>query len=175
MSEPFADDTPQNTGNAGINDPFGGDAVAAMMGQTVDETPLALSTDAPPAPAPVEVDAETAARQRANAAAEAAYAAEMAKLAPQPAPSPVRVDAPAPRRVGVNIGKNDELSTALANQRRVTAPLPERPQPPGRFVLEYAYNGQAIRETHRTVRHALASYHRLRRLGITPETSTLAA
>lgn len=71
-----------------------------------------------------------------------------------------------------NSGKVDELSLAVRNSRRVIAPPPARPEPPGKYCLEYEYNGQAIRETHRSIPHALSRMAALKRVGIVPATST---
>lgn len=71
-----------------------------------------------------------------------------------------------------NVGKNDELTRAVLNSQRPTfIAEPEKVQPPGKYVLEYDYNGERITETHRTVPLALASVRRLRMIGIAPATS----
>lgn len=73
-----------------------------------------------------------------------------------------------------NTDNTDELSLAVA---AASAPKPvtvvEAPAPIGKYFLDYIYKGKKIRETHATVRHALAGYQRLGRLGITPATGTL--
>lgn len=90
----------------------------------------------------------------------------------QPAGETVLVERVPVARVS-NTGKTDELSLAVA---AANAPKPttlvEEPKPVGRFALEYEYNGEAIRETHATVRGAVARVQALKRLGIVPATST---
>lgn len=77
--------------------------------------------------------------------------------------------------VADNADKTDELSLAAAAAfNPVHAPLPPEPQlPPGRFCLDYIYNGQKIHETHRTTRTAIARIAALKRIGIVPATSTV--
>ncbi|MDE2019926.1 MAG: hypothetical protein KGJ13_06310 [Patescibacteria group bacterium] len=73
-----------------------------------------------------------------------------------------------------NSGKTDELSVAAAAAfNPVHRALPPEPVlPPGRYCLDYVYNGQKIHETHRTTRTAIARIAALKRSGITPSTST---
>lgn len=79
-------------------------------------------------------------------------------------------DAPQPVN---NSGKTDELSVALAESRKPKpATVFEEPKPVGKFALDYSLHGQAIHETHSTVRSALARIDALARLGIVPATST---
>lgn len=76
----------------------------------------------------------------------------------------------------VNTGKTDELSQAVVAMHapKPVAPVPPEPQGPGKYRLDYVLNGEAITETHRTVRQALAGVRRLKMLGIIPATSTAA-
>ena len=72
-----------------------------------------------------------------------------------------------------NSRKTDELSLALAESRKpVPANLAPEPAPVGKYALDYSLHGQAIHETHSTVRSALARVAALGRLGIVPATST---
>lgn len=73
-----------------------------------------------------------------------------------------------------NSDKDDELSVAVreANKPVAVAVEPEKPRGPGKYQLDYVYNGQRIHETHETVRHAIARVAGLKRLGIVPATST---
>lgn len=73
----------------------------------------------------------------------------------------------------VNSNKTDELSIALAESRKpVPANIVEGPKPVGKYALDYSLKGEAIHETHSTVRSALARVAALGRLGIVPATST---
>jgi len=73
----------------------------------------------------------------------------------------------------VNTGKTDELSVALAESRKpVTTAIVEPEKPVGKYALDYSLKGEAIHETHATVRSALARVAALGRLGIVPATST---
>lgn len=72
-----------------------------------------------------------------------------------------------------NSGKTDELSVALANSKKaVPANLAPDVAPVGKYALDYSLKGEAIHETHSTVRSALARIAALGRLGIVPATST---
>jgi len=73
----------------------------------------------------------------------------------------------------INSGKTDELSVALAESRKPKpATVFEEPKPVGKYALDYSLKGEAIHETHATVRSALARVAALGRLGIVPATST---
>jgi hypothetical protein len=94
-------------------------------------------------------------------------------------PSLADADKPAPEQMQeqpsalpVNTGKTDELSLALKAAKTVIAPPPPPPQPVGKYCLDYTYNGEAIHETHVTVRGALARVRDLKRMGIIAATST---
>lgn len=72
-----------------------------------------------------------------------------------------------------NSSKADELSLALAESRKpVPAVLFEPEKPIGKYALDYSLKGEAIHETHSTIRSALARVAALGRLGIVPATST---
>lgn len=73
----------------------------------------------------------------------------------------------------INSGKTDELSVALAESRKPRpATVFEEPKPVGKYALDYSLKGEAIHETHATLKHALARIASLGRLGIVPATST---
>jgi hypothetical protein len=94
--------------------------------------------------------------------------------ADKPAPEQMQEQPSAPATVAlpVNTGKTDELSLAVKAAKTVIAPPPPPPQPAGKYCLDYAYNGEAIHETHVTVRGALARVRDLKRMGIIAATST---
>ncbi|MDE2019746.1 MAG: hypothetical protein KGJ13_05380 [Patescibacteria group bacterium] len=69
----------------------------------------------------------------------------------------------------------DELSAAVRESlkpRQISA-ASEPPRPVGKYRLDYLLNGSPISESHATVRLALARFDALRRIGITPRTSTV--
>lgn len=69
---------------------------------------------------------------------------------------------------------DDEFSNAIVEARKPLpiAPVPEAPQGPGKYQLEYNLKGQRIVETHRTLRQGLAGMRRLNALGIHPKATT---
>jgi hypothetical protein len=72
-----------------------------------------------------------------------------------------------------NAGKTDELSLAAAEAARPKVEEivePERPR--AKYFLSYDLDGEAIKESHATIPHALARIAALKALGITPSTST---
>lgn len=72
----------------------------------------------------------------------------------------------------INSGKTDELSVALADSKKPLVAAPEPEKAKGKYALDYSLKGEAIHETHSTVRSALARIAALGRLGIVPATST---
>lgn len=70
---------------------------------------------------------------------------------------------------------DDALSRAIRESNAVRAPVarPAEELPPPKFALSYVLDGQEIEETHVDAAHAIASYRRLRQLGIQPQVHNL--
>jgi type IV secretory pathway ATPase VirB11/archaellum biosynthesis ATPase len=75
-----------------------------------------------------------------------------------------------------DLSGNDALSDALRKSLNpgpavLARQEPERPR--AKFALHYVLNGEEITETHMDEAHAVASFRRLRGLGITAQPETL--
>lgn len=71
---------------------------------------------------------------------------------------------------------NDALSDAVRKSMQVrpeTTARQEAEMPAPKFALDYVLNGESITETHIDEAHAVASYNRLRGLGIHAQPRTL--